>query len=475
MNGHARAHEKLVHWGKAARVYAWLLEKSMNFPKQSSIPAKATCLLVDCLRVLTGAIELMKSQQLEESEIHALEIVRAVLLDTLRSADVGDLQTRFDIVDFQTRLTAFYNLQRRPWSWGFILKTPESDCTTTLSDATSCMEGDGDTIVHLTELHTAFGPKMGYRKTHLITKSKERDGAGERDILGWTSLHYATGATTQALEQLLSCEADIDINAQNICGQTPLHCACLHGNDNAVRAFLRRGAEINIQDADGVPSMHHVAMYGGEDTMQLLVEAGADESIADNMGNAPIHWAAYKGHAKLIRRLKPIANANMRDRNGKTPLYLIAIEEATEAARALLDGGGIDIKAKDRFGKTPLHWAAQGGREAIARLLAENGANTQRYTETDIRESLQLVIIGGHEAVVRLLVDSGASLAMKFGNNETPLHLAVEEGQQDIVRLLLEEGAKTVLTDWNAATPLILATLRGHKGIVRLLLEAGAK
>ena len=70
-----------------------------------------------------------------------------------------------------------------------------------------------------------------------------------------TSTEVATGpaqsACQESVTELLVKASDIDIDAQNSVGQTPLHIACSRGNFNVVRLLLNKGANPSIADRRG--------------------------------------------------------------------------------------------------------------------------------------------------------------------------------------------------------------------------------
>jgi FOG: Ankyrin repeat len=65
----------------------------------------------------------------------------------------------------------------------------------------------------------------------------------------------------------------------------------------------------------------------------------------DNNGNAPLHRAAESGNHNVIRFLmKSGASVNDKNALGQTSLEIAASNGHTEAAKALISGGGLFLK-----------------------------------------------------------------------------------------------------------------------------------
>ncbi|RYP43916.1 hypothetical protein DL768_009575 [Monosporascus sp. mg162] len=442
----ARSHEQLGHWKDAADVYMQLFRTAETFPAGDDIVTKATALLVEYLKAVTDAIELRKAQLFEERDIQELEQLKSELDAKLQTGCGSRI-----LAD----LMGLHDVQGRSWQCSFVKKS-------------KAIKGE-NTKLKFTSLH-----KAACFDDLNIERTIDSARANERDIFGWTPLHYAAvKASSATLQKLLTYRADV--NAQDIRRRTPLHYACWHDDDSTVRSLLQEGAEMNIRDIDGMAPIHHAVVRGHRLAMQLLIKAGATIDVADGLGNTPLLWATYKAHVDLVEELWEYSNATLRNRNGRTPLHLAAMAGIGEASKRekiveLLLEKGADKEAKDNGGRTPLYLAAIKGHETVVRLLLEKGANKDAK-DGEGRTPLYQAAIKGHEPVVRLLLEKDANKDAKDGEGRTPLSLAARNGHEGIVKLLLAAGKVDVESkDKYGSTPLSLAAGGGHEEIVKLLL-----
>ena len=154
--------------------------------------------------------------------------------------------------------------------------------------------------------------------------------------MGNKSLHSLAEALVQgdelkALEKLRALETKYgkqvdpskDISSSRsskFFGTTLLHCACLSGFQNAISAFVQRGANLSLLNASG-ESVLHCLCGGGASSMSDTGKAGKpdqprlasllfllkldfDDSIincTDGQGRTALHHAARKGRAEMCK------------------------------------------------------------------------------------------------------------------------------------------------------------------------------
>ena len=122
------------------------------------------------------------------------------------------------------------------------------------------------------------------------------------DILGNTPLHYATErGFTHTIKYLLDKKADP--NKPNHSGSTALHLACEHADEDAVYLLTLRGADVNARDKDGKTPALIAGEHGKAGVIHILAGAGADLDWRDNHGNVALISAAKNGHASTLKEL----------------------------------------------------------------------------------------------------------------------------------------------------------------------------
>mmetsp|Transcript_13647 Transcript_13647/g.34298 ORF Transcript_13647/g.34298 Transcript_13647/m.34298 type:complete len:1034 (-) Transcript_13647:79-3180(-) len=84
--------------------------------------------------------------------------------------------------------------------------------------------------------------------------------------------------SSETVTELLVKAADIEIDAQNSVGQTPLHIACSRGNWNVVRLLLHKGANPDLADRRGFTAGQHAHKRGMPIPNDLLKTLGGPPS-----------------------------------------------------------------------------------------------------------------------------------------------------------------------------------------------------
>lgn len=140
----------------------------------------------------------------------------------------------------------------------------------------------------------------------------------------------------KALKALLD-RRDIDINALNQAGESPLMMAALKGDlpsaqqllergakvnqpgwsplhyaatgpePRLVQLLIERGAEVNAASPNGTTPLMMAAQYGSEDSVKLLLERGADAARRNDRGLRAADFAKLSGREPVVRRLEQAA------------------------------------------------------------------------------------------------------------------------------------------------------------------------
>lgn len=306
------------------------------------------------------------------------------------------------------------------------------------------------------------------------------------------------------------------------------------GNADAVRALVRNDVDVNAVERDGTTPLQW-AVYG-EDTriLDYLLDAGANADLANREGVTPLALAAETGNEDIAAMLLDAgANVNATMANGETPLMMAARTGDVETIK-LLVAKGADINAAENLrGTTALMWAAANRNGAAVKALVDAGADysihsigtnegrNNPYLAPTARERIRDFFhntgisstvetpeelkeqaaasspVSREELVRRLPADvvkdfmeedaraqqAGASpdssaapkspQKMKRGGL-TALHFAVRENDIESAKALIEAGADVNQVSEFGWTPLLTATQNRFYQLGKYLLEKGA-
>ena len=357
---------------------------------------------------------------------------------------------------------------------------------------------------------------------------------------GHVPLHFVSGLGNKdegerlVLARLLLEGSCMNVNAQAVDGQTPLHRASYNRRPKIVQLLLANGANVHTEDAQGRNPLHHLSPSLNEidpqDVLrvtQLLLEQGVDVNVLDEKHETPLHIASSLGHLENVRFLLDHgAKDDAENVDGQIPLHLVSQhqEENANVTRLLLQRG-MDVNRRDSKQRaTPLHFASFLGQFEIALALLDHGADVNArnsdgqtplhrvslspkltrklesgYQEVEAYRLAQLILERGadvnaqdkdqatplHSAsfmsnleTARVLLDHGANIHAKNILGQTPLHLVSQGGyhlsEPALVELLLSRGADVNARDNGQATPFLLASFCSKPNIAEKLLQNGA-
>jgi uncharacterized protein len=321
-------------------------------------------------------------------------------------------------------------------------------------------------------------------------------------------------------------------------GESRVADAVMAGDQDAVRALLKDGADVNSAQGDGMTALHWAAMKDLVDVAEMLLYAGANPKATTRMGGyTPLLLAAKNGNAAMIRVLaKGGADVKATTSTGVTPLMLAAQSGIAEAVKVLIESGA-DVNAKESARQeTALMFAAANNRTDAVKVLLQNGADLKatskvvdlysfsRELEEEFRRFRQQGGPSGQQEPAqgqspRPAEEQNASaqrapappaapaaaarppaqparpgaqpprkpqqpgVDRQYLYNElvgyqggmTPLHFAARQGHLDVVKSLLEAGADiNQVTGGDKTSPLLIAIINGHFDLAKYLLDQGA-
>lgn len=248
----------------------------------------------------------------------------------------------------------------------------------------------------------------------------------------------------------------------------------IHRQDlSAVEKALKEDVTLaRSADAAGSTALMHAAYAGTLDIMRALLKAGAAPNARNERQASALHWAVADP-AKVKLLISAGVDLNAKTSEGRTPLFLAAMQpEGTAVAQVLLEAGA-DPNARTLTGVTPLV-PATGSSIATVRALLAKGADPDARSATGATP-LMAAAFESTEAVA-LLVARGADVNARTKRGETALANAANRGNLNSAKLLLDKGADVNASDDRGYTPLMHAAYCDNAPVelIRLLLAKGA-
>ena len=270
---------------------------------------------------------------------------------------------------------------------------------------------------------------------------------------GFTALHYPV-EHTDVMQVLIDAGADID--TKNNDGRSPLQWACLTGELEVVKMFIRAGAGVCVTDVAGCDCLAHATYKGHSEIVRYLLclpEVDVNHRNAAN-NTALVFWK----HADVVQVLIDAgADIEMNDNDGRSPLHTACLTGELEVVKMLVRAGA-GVRATDNDGCTCLMLAAWFGRTETVRYLVgvpEVDVNFQSAADAYNHTALHLAANMKHTDAVQVLIDAGADIDTKNNEGRSPLHSACASGSLDVVKILVRAGAGVRVADDAGAQVLI--------------------
>jgi len=264
-----------------------------------------------------------------------------------------------------------------------------------------------------------------------------------RDNSGNTPLHVAamnsdkTGSI-RIIQFLIS--KDADIHAENNEGVNALHLAAGRGNVKVVKLLIEKGLKVDKKDKFGFTPLCRVFVgfsdSGDKDVIQFLLQKGANPLTKDKQGFTPVEHALAGDEEEGADLLASVIDFNKPNDFGLTPLHYAIRMHNVKMVKLFLKHGA-DPNLRDSQGKTPLYVAKYSikNNEMVETLRTYGAPDEERepkdtLTEEEFMNDLKKFIAKGGD------IDKGGK---KIG--VIPLRTAVILDFDNVFEFLLEKGA----------------------------------
>uniref|UniRef100_A0A672JKQ9 Serine/threonine-protein phosphatase 6 regulatory ankyrin repeat subunit C-like n=1 Tax=Salarias fasciatus TaxID=181472 RepID=A0A672JKQ9_SALFA len=284
---------------------------------------------------------------------------------------------------------------------------------------------------------------------------------------------------------------------QNKEGKSALHMAAMYGHKTNIKKHkpdlncvlsrcdfrLLAGGEVDCVDVNGNTPLHVAARHGQENVecLNLLINFGAELDIKDDLGRSPLHYAAANGNSQCtVSLVRAGAEVNELDLTNCSPLHYAAASHTfcgphmiTLGCLDYLLDNGANPTLKNTKGYSAVHYAAAYGNKQHLELLLEISFNCLEEAESNIPVSpLHLAAYYGHCDALHLLCETLVSLDVRDVEGQTALHLAAHRGFASCVEVLLKHQASYTLKEHRRKwTALHAAAAEGQMECLLLLVN----
>ena len=323
------------------------------------------------------------------------------------------------------------------------------------------------------------------------------------DDYGDNALHKAVTSLESPSVVDLLLDADIDVGALNVNGQSALSIALYEENVDAARSILRRGPNRELCiDEDGETWLTFYASQGnlklvglllqegmdigrknnkGKDALYVAVEErqeaiveillghGADPNSSASEDESPqipvLHYAIRKGPSSMIEMLLDArARLDLRDELGSTALSEVICsrnDQKLDIMRICLDRTDINDNVHiDKRGRTLLMKATQFGPFEMVRLLLESSISNINFQDTIGHTVVHAAVHSNAEEnneILLCLLDHGAKVNTVDDFGDIALHYAVQNEHLSMIDILITYGADVDVTNNEGVSPRMMS------------------
>lgn len=173
-------------------------------------------------------------------------------------------------------------------------------------------------------------------------------------------LEFIKFAGENNLEKVQACiDLDVDINAEDSCGDTAAHEAAGAGNTEVMKLLATTG---RVDWTKSNNRGYNIAVTAVINWRGSIVKILAEQELyncwntPDDLGNTPVMYAIIYGNTEILKTLLkcPRVDPNIKDRCGNSPVMLAIKAKEIGQARVLIKCPRVDLRTKDGNGSSLL-------------------------------------------------------------------------------------------------------------------------
>ncbi|GMG09336.1 ankyrin repeat-containing domain protein [Aspergillus flavus] len=249
-----------------------------------------------------------------------------------------------------------------------------------------------------------------------------------------------------------------------------LHHAAANGNASTVRELLEQELNVNARDCDGQTPLHLAARNGHQEVVKVPIsQHDVDLNAWEPSHHTPLMCAVMSGATEVVGLLLGTKGVEV-DTTSHTqrPLLQLAIEGGhIDTIQRLLQDSRLDISSN--WGcNSPLLASIWAGRDSVTLFVLSQGGLSD--VRTPLGESaLLLAIRKGSPAVVKeILKDDTVVVNSTDHNGWNAIRCTASEGNMEIVRILLADRS-TDMSSVDLKDAVNIARARRHFTIADVL------
>jgi len=276
-----------------------------------------------------------------------------------------------------------------------------------------------------------------------------------------------------------------DVNKTDSNKTTPLHIACKKGNLSIIKFLIKeKQCYENTLTCSESTILHASCESNNLDVMCYVILMNKfDLNAKDSEGYTPFLLACKSADLNIIQYLEKLCDKEHQTKEGLTSLH-VASSNGNFAVVKYLSSNQFNISCdiKDRMGRTPLYLACLKGRQEVVEYLVEKQKCNLNVLDDKNQSCIHAAILAGQLDMLKyVLRKTKGSFIYNIWSflfhgssnmNNNPLYFACDVGQLQIVKYLLEEyNCNTKVVRHDELAPIHVASFKGHLKIISYFVE----